>query len=154
MFFGLLIILALKLASCKLQTKYRPAQVTKWINNGRKYDSQPNISRELKSFMISWWKWWTVLQPPSRRNGAELSREVVNGELWAEIRKGSQNGLFTVILCLAWWQRAASTSAQIKEFKVAVEDVIWVMDQILREGKRPREGNNDGPRSSKRLKAK
>ena len=143
------------MASCKLQTKYRPAQVTKWVNNGRKYDSQPDVSRELKSFVTSWWKWWTLLQPPSRQNGAKLSREVANGESWHEICKGSQNGLFTVVLCLAWWRRAASTSAQIKEFQVALEDVIWVIDHLVGKGKRSREGNDDvAQRSSKRLKAK
>jgi hypothetical protein len=139
---------------CKIKTTHRPLQVAKWVSYGRKYDAQPSLSDELSTFRMSWWKWWKVLQPPARLKGGELTCEITGGpksELWEETRKGSQNGFFMVLLTLAWWRKAAVTTNDVADFKVAFDDVSWVVDCMLGKGKRPRD-DDTVPGPSKRTK--
>jgi hypothetical protein len=67
------------------------------------------------------------------------------------MRKGSQNGFFMVILTLAWWRKSAVKTGDLADFTTAVNDVSWVVDHMLRPGKRARDDAVD-PRSSKKVK--
>jgi hypothetical protein len=138
-------------AGCRIKTTYRPKQVARWINYGRKYDAQPDLTKELPAFSTSWWTWWKALQPDSCiGDGGKLTREA-QGELWEEMRKGSQNGFFMVILTLAWWREAAVKANDTTGFTTALNDVSWVVDHMLRPGKRTRD-DDDSSRSSKKVK--
>jgi hypothetical protein len=110
------------------------------------------ISPRLPAFSTSWWKWWKALQPDSRiGDGGKLTHEV-QGELWEELHKGSQNSFFMVILTLTWWRKAAIKTNDTTGFTAALNDVSWVLDHMLRPGKRTRD-DDDSPRSSKKVKA-
>jgi hypothetical protein len=126
--------------------------VKKWINFSRKFDSPPDIQNDLPAYVKAWHAWWRELQPKSHltQQGTELLQQVGAGETWVELRKGSQNGFYMVVLTLSWWKKAAITSPQQKAFSAALEDALWAVDQMLRIGKRP--GDDLPAPASKRVK--
>jgi hypothetical protein len=112
-----------------LSSTGRPEVIGRWINSGRK--GLPVIV-DLPAFVASWKKWWTSLQPKSRvQKGGKWSHEVDDGEEWEDLRKGSINGFFNVVVSLASWCVALKTGAQQKLFGEVVKDVSWVMDQMI-----------------------
>ena len=77
------------------------------------------------------------LQPESRQR--KLVRSVSAGEKWEELRKGSVNGFFNIIISLVWWYSVVRNPSQSKVHREVVEDVLWVLDQMLdghQEGKK------------------
>ena len=61
-----------------------------------------------------------------------MGRAVKADESWEAVRKGGSTGLFLVIVSLFWWKSRASTATAGKEFASAVEDVSWVLNQVVR----------------------
>ena len=106
----------------------RPVIIGQWINGGRK--SSP-IIKDISVFVASWRKWWGALQPQSRKQNGKLSCEVGEVEGWEELKKGSINGFFNVVISLSWWFSAIKTAAQRKTFLEVVDDVSWVQDQLI-----------------------
>jgi hypothetical protein len=82
----------------------------------------------------AWWKWWHSLQPEERalQDNNELSRL---GEMnWSEMAElHGDNGLLQVMATLVWWGEVAQKrgKAEIDEWRAAVDDVTWVLDQLL-----------------------
>ena len=107
----------------------RPDLIGSWISKGRKIS--PTIG-DIPAFMATWKKWWVSLQPSSRVHQGQKLRQVVDGkEEWEELKKGSINGFFTVIVSLSWCLATTLTPAQHKTFLEVVKDVSWVQDQII-----------------------
>jgi hypothetical protein len=108
----------------------RPEVIGRWINGGRK--TFPTID-DLPAFVASWKKWWALLQPTSRvqKGNQKLLRLVDAEEEWEELKKGSINGVFNVVVSLGLWWMALKTGAQKNVFMGAVEDVDWVLDQMI-----------------------
>jgi hypothetical protein len=103
-----------------------------WIKCGRKYDAQPSMDDYLK-FSETWKAWWFELQPSSRKVGnryEELTKTVEPGEEWVELRKGSANGFFSIVLALSWWVKA-ETRDDRHELNNAVGDVLWVLERMI-----------------------
>ena len=50
---------------------------------------------------------------------------------WGELMKGSINGFFTIVVSLAWWALAVNTAAQHKVLLDMLDDVTWVLDQMV-----------------------
>lgn len=80
------------------------------------------------------------------------------GEQWEALRQGGPNGLFMVVLALAWWAAALSNMLDDKELCDAIDDATWVMQHMAsslkagseRQGlKRPR-GSSIGATLAKR----
>jgi hypothetical protein len=84
-----------------------------------------------------WWGWWCGLQPVERevlQNG-ELSRPGTAD--WSTMAKMyGNNGLMQVMVALVWWGEVAQKRGEedIEEWRVAVRDVTWVLDELLRSG--------------------
>lgn len=54
------------------------------------------------------------------------------GSLWDKVSYSGPNGLFLVVLSLGWWGKAVEGgSGNVAEFETAVEDVTWVLSEIL-----------------------
>jgi hypothetical protein len=106
----------------------RPSEIDRWINGGRK--ATPKII-DLAGFIGNWRKWWVHLQPESREK-RKLRRIVQPGEAWEELRKGGVNGVFNVVVSLSWWSAVSQTATQQKAFHEMVEDVSWVLDEMIR----------------------
>jgi hypothetical protein len=119
-----------------LACKNRPQILSHWIQCGRKYESQPVI-KDLTSFISAWRLWWYSLQPEARKDGLDedatwpLHRVAKDGEMWAEVRKGSKNGFFGIVLTLSWWYRAVTTDFERELFDRALADVKWVASQMV-----------------------
>jgi hypothetical protein len=160
------VVSSLLLPDCPFQgphhtvaAKHRPQILSHWIQCGRKYDSQPSI-KDLPGFITAWRLWWFSLQPEPRKAGLEnsvawpLQRVVNDGEKWPEVRKGSRNGIFGVVLALSWWLKAVQTDSEREIFKEVLADVKWVFSHIVRchvgAEKHPREVDIHESRSTKR----
>jgi hypothetical protein len=118
----------------RLDCTGRPDIVAQWLKNGRKLDLPPVIS-DLESFVKSWWFWWTNLQPEWQKGSGEiLSREINGG--WSSICKGGSNGFFMVVLTLAWWLDGINGVTGDDEFSKALNEVNWVLDNLLSSSKR------------------
>jgi hypothetical protein len=85
------------------------------------------------------------MQLDSRR-AEELLQIADAGEEWVELRKGSINGFYNVVVSLGWWIQATMTAPELAEVTRMLKDAIWVVDQMLstiRKGKRG--PDNDDP---------
>ncbi|KAF7965908.1 hypothetical protein HWV62_40972 [Athelia sp. TMB] len=113
----------------------RPAQIGVWINSNRPWNDIPHIGPGVsEDYSTSWWLWWKLLQPEWR--SLDFSRDLRgHGDYnWDETRKGSQNGFGIVLLSLGWWFSGLKTSKGKWGCARAMEDVIWVLDQMLASG--------------------
>ena len=45
--------------------------------------------------------------------------------------KGGINGFFNIVVSLVWWFQAVKTAAQRKVFTDMMEDVLWVLGQMI-----------------------
>jgi hypothetical protein len=125
----------------------RPQQVSGWLSRGRKWTLPPALGgllgrRQAEGMSAElwvgvWWGWWRGLQPAEREvlaNG-ELSRPETAG--WSAMaRMYGNNGLMQVMAALVWWGEVAQKRGRedVEEWCVAVRDVTWVLEQLLKSG--------------------
>ena len=71
----------------------------KWHHNPSKGDSirLPEFGNEVSD-------WWSSIQPEWRRSGGANTSNTPND--YSYILAGGKKGVFLLILCLAWWDRA------------------------------------------------
>ena len=138
----------------RLATKNRPSEIALWQKNGRKYAILPKIE-DLSQYRPSWQSWWWSLQPKWRQlSDGTVSRDMPDTlEQWEGLCQGGSNGLFMVVLALAWWATELSEVFDDDELLAAIDDVTWVMQcmaSLLKAGrevgmvKRARVDNGDG----------
>ncbi|PBK72084.1 hypothetical protein ARMSODRAFT_1016070 [Armillaria solidipes] len=115
----------------------RPSQVDLWIQNARGRDPTPITNRA--AFTSAWWSWWRNLQPAWRElegkgpMGPEC-RVQDQGD-WSGLIRPGQNGLYSVVASLDWWGDAVGRNSDAREeWRMAIDDVNWVMDCIVRSG--------------------
>jgi hypothetical protein len=77
---------------------------------------------------------------------------VETGEKWEELRKGSINGFFNVVVSLVWWYAAVKTPAQRKVYGEMVDDVSWVLDWVLGDSKAGKKRAADSQKEEKDTK--
>ncbi|KAH9911960.1 uncharacterized protein BXZ73DRAFT_17427, partial [Epithele typhae] len=93
---------------CKsLPAKGRPEVVKYWLSRGRQYiaNKLPTVKNP-SLFSATFERWWRRLQPAWRQVedvGQPLPREVPPDGSWSDLALGGPNGLFVVLMCLAWW---------------------------------------------------
>ncbi|TFK80100.1 hypothetical protein K466DRAFT_504480, partial [Polyporus arcularius HHB13444] len=116
-----------------LAPKGRPEEVAYWIRRGRKYEKPPKVN-SIPTFVNAFRKWWMRLQPSTRRapESAWPMPRVAPPSLdaWSDVRRGGSNGLFMVVMCLAWWTTALGGDADTADIKEAVGDVVWACEQM------------------------
>jgi hypothetical protein len=133
--------------SWKMATKDRPRQVTGWLSRGRKWTMPPALGGLLgrreatgqaeELWVGSFWAWWRTLQPDER---AELgNRELSRPEKadWSRmVQMHGNTGLLQVMAALLWWGDVAQKRGEEEreEWLVAVRDVTWVLEQLLKSG--------------------
>lgn len=145
--------------SNRLAVEFRPEEVKLWMKNHRLYEKLPKI-KSPKQFSVSWKRWWISLQPSSRTSDEAwpLPRsEPVDPSDWDVVARGGCNGLFLVVLTLAWWLWATlNENEDSTEVFAAIEDVSWVCKTItpyvrIRSRQKESEGSEmDHERPSKR----
>lgn len=143
----------------------RPTEYNVWLHRSRKWDEMPDIDAMLTpQYSSMWWSWWKTLQPAWRALSLTQDLRGTRGFDWSQTRKGSQNGLFTVILTLGWWLLGIKngSGSGMEGCMAAVNDVAWVLDQMIAAenlvqtatssplGKRPRGKNDTGHTKAKK----
>lgn len=64
-----------------------------------------------------------------------MAREIHEDEQWNELAKGGKNGFSLVIVALIWWGVKTTVDegeGSLAEFDSALEDVRWVLGEIVR----------------------
>lgn len=145
----------------RLPTDFRPEQIGRWVNNGRKYDKMPSLSGDdddddLGSYITYYKLWWRASQPKWR--GAvdanwplpQVLLEPSND--WSVLRRGGASGMFLVVMGLSWWYSAVLQSGQkdaLPEVLLAIDDVLWVLKQIGTESDSTRDAVLSAPKRSR-----
>jgi hypothetical protein len=107
----------------------RPGAIGNWTKHARSANAVPTID-DVDAWAEMWTSWWISLQPATRQ-GAELLRDVNAGESWADIKKGSINGFYNVMVSLSWWMCALRTDQDREKFALILQDVVWVLGKML-----------------------
>ena len=99
----------------------------------RSYTSQhlPFVS-DVPSYREGWTQWWTSCQPPWRRGkGWPLPRVNEGTTNWAKMGTRGQSGLFLVVFSTVLWVYSIQSEEEWVEFDKAVDDVEWVINQVM-----------------------
>jgi len=87
---------------------------------------------DLSSYRGGWVAWWTSCQPAWRQDkGWPLPRDNASTTNWVKVGARGQSGLFLVIMSTTWWAASIKSEKDRAEFDEAVDDVRWVIDQII-----------------------
>lgn len=146
-----------------LSATNRPAPIGIWIHNGRHWADLPIIGPGIiEDYSTSWWLWWKSLQPTWRAETLSRDFRGVGDYDWDELRKGTQNGYFVLILSLGLWLRGLQNKGEKGRWPCgdAMREVEWVLDQMIASGqvlsmslgKRPLDDESRGAPASKRGK--
>lgn len=120
----------------KLTKKSRPQPLEDWLGRQRRHDVVPPIGTPLE-YGTSWCAWWRSIQPRWRRegptgSGMALVRRDVEDEAWLNVAKAGANGIVMVLVSLSWWFVAAKEDSDRQWCMDAIEDVAWVLKQLVR----------------------
>lgn len=109
----------------------RPTCVADWIQRARAPAYRPSITN-FKKFSSDFFAWWAAIQPDWRRDGdSALLRQ--SGDM-SDISRSGVNGLLSVLAALFFWGTALGENREVDgDWKAAVEDVDWVLRELLRE---------------------
>lgn len=102
-----------------------PDQVHWWLQHGRNYERVSKIV-DINAYGAAFTAWWRLLQLSWRVGTAnqhlpapiysipKLHRE----ERWVNLAVGGKNGLFMVLMAMAWWGNAVKESGKAKHLKL------------------------------------
>ena len=109
---------------------HHPEQIAAWNQNRRPLatNRQPAIN-DLQVFIAAFQKWWDAINPPwCLRVDGRLKIGGVGP--WESLHKPGQNGFLSVLQILSWW-RGSLGKEGTEDWNSAVEDVAWVLGQVL-----------------------
>jgi len=86
----------------------------------------------------AWIAWWTACQPRWRQGkGWPLPKEQGTETNWGKLAARGQNGIFIVVMSTTWWAASLKPTDHRGTFDEAVDDIRWVIDQILESNPAP-----------------
>jgi hypothetical protein len=115
-----------------MPTDSRPQEFLWWLKRGRGFIGKklPSID-SVEEFEIQWVQWWLEAQPNWRdTQNWPLGKGEITGKDWGDLLDGGKDGIYLVIVSLAWWIHARDSSSESKLNK-AIEDVSWVLNGLL-----------------------
>ena len=87
---------------------------------------------DLGQYARAWTEWWTFCQPSWRQDGGwPLPKDDQTSTNWCKVGNHGRNGLFLVVMSTTWWASSVQSTKDWTEFDEAVEDVQWVIDQVI-----------------------
>ena len=79
---------------------------------------------------MEWIQWWTAAQPQWRvAQGWPFAKGDTVSKDWGHLLEGGKDGMFLVVVSLAWWISAQDSSEE-SELDNAIEDVAWVLGNL------------------------
>jgi len=113
-------------------TSSRPDQVSWWFRSGRReFNKVPSIT-SLDTYQAHWIAWWTALQPKWRDVGSwPFPQDPSTDDPWDELLIGGKDGLFVVVMALAWWCIKHAAEDEPSQLKAAILDVSWVLSNLI-----------------------
>lgn len=105
----------------------------------------PDVTGYVTRFGNDWLSWYRSLQPDWRTESESaqpthsLSQDppdfVTEPYDWDEVKKGSQNGFFLLLLTLGWWGVGAfdQDATELERWGEAFDDVRWLLDMLISE---------------------
>lgn len=109
-----------------------------WVKNRGYTDNQIPHVADISEYATKWISWWKVCQPPWRQDeGWPLLREVPDRTKWGKLTACSQNGMFLVVMSTTWWALALKSPSDRHTFDEAVDNIRWVIEQVLGEPPTP-----------------
>ncbi|KAF9024543.1 hypothetical protein BDZ89DRAFT_918775, partial [Hymenopellis radicata] len=121
----------------KFTTTSRPEVVAQFMQGARGWSKQWPIG-PVNDFITKWRAWWLAHQPAARIEGNHLIRLEKLSEWNGLDAKHGRNGFLMVMGTLLWWGEAVFVQPRSKpteeqaEWELAVEDVTWVLEHMLR----------------------
>lgn len=116
----------------------RPSAIGVWLKAGRQVEQMPDLTMVVDAFGLEWWIWWTQLLNGRLDGFPEPSLGVPPPKLEdvEEVMKGGANGVFLLLLSLAWWGLAArdQEEARVSAWKCAFEDFNTVLNFMYDHG--------------------
>ncbi|KAH8115647.1 hypothetical protein DFH11DRAFT_1834535 [Phellopilus nigrolimitatus] len=119
-------------SSGRIPKQGRPSVVDNWLKRARNYKKLPDVPPASK-YSVDWEKWYRSLQPPGPRQEAgafPLPQSDVHGD-WSKLRVGGANGVFILLITLAFWSVGLQTPDDTDKYESAVGDVLWVLRSML-----------------------
>jgi len=109
----------------------RPDQVGWWFRIGcRNFKKLPSIP-SLPNYEKFWICWWSSLQPDWRCIG-DWPLACDAGGTWDKLLIGGKDGLFIVVMTLAWWiTEYTNSGGEDSELEEAIKDVSWVLSNLV-----------------------
>lgn len=108
-----------------LNKQGRPKVVDDWLKRHQDLDDMLDVTHYLHGFADGWEEWYIGLQlkwhiPESESDGNDINISSLIQEPpthaqnsnWAALWKGSQSGVFLLILTLGWWGLGASDQGE------------------------------------------
>ncbi|KZP29502.1 hypothetical protein FIBSPDRAFT_988802 [Athelia psychrophila] len=131
----------------KLTKRSRPQPLEDWLSRPRRHNINPPIGTPLE-YGTAWCAWWRSMQPRWRREGAmagdmALIRRQVDDENWLNVAKAGANGIVLALVSLSWWSLGAKGDSDRQWCSDAVDDVAWVLKQLVRRFTKPEEEVDD-----------
>lgn len=123
-----------QVCNMRLTSSNRPACVSHFLK--KKDVNKPAPILDFDTFPDDFFDWWFNMQPSWRKlSGVRwpLPRNAspIVGSEWIETRKGGLSGIITVVMALLWWKTQAKHTVHKKQYVSALEDVAWVLEQML-----------------------
>lgn len=87
---------------------------------------------DIHKYRDDWIGWWTANQPKWRNlQSWPFTKDDRSGGSWKDFPARGQNGIFLVIMATCWWARAVVSAEDFALFEEAVDDIHWVIQQLV-----------------------
>ncbi|KAJ7600441.1 hypothetical protein C8J56DRAFT_767490 [Mycena floridula] len=109
----------------------RPDAIRWWSGRRRPANHVPPDAEKVVEFAEAWWTWWIRVNLNWRTKDAE-GKLVAGGTGSWDIFMSAPgvNGIVSIIATLRWWYLAGSRSVTEPAWLQAMNDMLWVLDQI------------------------
>ncbi|KAG6807201.1 hypothetical protein H0H92_008434 [Tricholoma furcatifolium] len=142
----------------RLPTESRPEEIQWWMKRKRLFTNIPEVCSS--EYSVSFQRWWHDMQPSWRKEDIAdtepLTRDVPIGAMWDRMSSGGNNGMFLVVVALAFWALSPDMATTQVAFENAVADVTWTFKMIVPtlsgEGKRRIEDATEEDSQAKRVR--
>lgn len=75
-------------------------------------------------------EWWLTIQPTTCKAWPPSYGPLPGDFSFNYFNRSGPNGVFLMILCLSWWANVLGTNTNHTNFKLVVNDICWVLEQI------------------------